>query len=205
MKKYWLLLFLFIVGLVWSGINPTNQWHWIGEISPNVIGLAILIIMFPKFRFTFPTYIIILISCWFIFIGAHYTFSRVPYIKEIGQIVGSERNNFDKIGHFMQGIVPVLISREIFLRLKIVNRKWIGFIAFCVCMTTTAVYEIIEFIVCLIAGKQVESFTGMQGYLWDSQTDMLAALIGGLIIVFFFQKMHNRSIEKEFPEEIDWL
>lgn len=202
MKKYWLLVVFFLLGVIWSGINPFNRWHWIGEIAPNIIGLVILVKMFPTFRFTYFTYLMILLSCWFIFIGAHYTFARVPGIKELGEVFGFERNNFDKIGHFIQGIVPVLISREYFLRRKLVSRKWIGFIVFCVCMTTTAVYEIIEFFVCLIAGKQIESFTGMQGYLWDSQTDMLAAMLGGLLIVFFLQKWHNRLIEKEFPGEI---
>jgi putative membrane protein len=195
--QYLILLFLFFAGLVWSAVNPHNQWHWIGEVAPNIIGLIILILTFSKFRFTIFTYTAILIACWFLFIGAHYTFSRVPYIREIGNLFGFERNNFDKLGHFIQGVVPVFIARELFIRKKLVKHNWINFLAFCVCLSTTTVYEIVEFITCSIAGKELENFTGMQGYSWDSQTDMLAALIGGLFTIFFLKGLHNRAISKE--------
>jgi putative membrane protein len=201
-KQYLILLLLFIVGLIWSGIHPHNTWHWIGEVAPNLVGLTILIVTFPKFRFTIFTYTAILIACWFLFIGAHFTFSKVPYIKEIGNLFGFERNNFDKIGHFIQGVVPVLIARELFIRKKLVQQNWIGFLAFCVCLSTTTVYEIIEFIVCMIAGKQLESFTGTQGYNWDSQTDMFAALIGGLFTLFLLKKAHDKAIKKENQVEL---
>lgn len=201
-KQYSILLLLFFAGLVWSGIHPYNQWQWVGEVAPNLIGLTILIITYPKFRFTTLTYITILVACWLLFTGGHYTFSRVPYIKEIGRIIGFERNNFDKIGHFIQGVVPVLIARELFIRKKLVNQKWIEFLAFCICLSTTCVYEIIESLTCMIAGKNIESFTGTQGYIWDSQTDMLAALIGGIFTIIFLKKAHNQAIKREYPEDL---
>jgi putative membrane protein len=194
---YLILLSLFFAGLIWSGIHPYNAWPWFGEVVPNLVGITILIITFPKFRFTIFTYTIILIAFWFLFVGAHYTFSRVPYIKEIGSLFGFERNNFDKLGHFIQGVVPVLIARELFTRKKLVQQNWIEFLAFCICLSTTAVYEIVEFLTCIIAGKQLENFTGAQGYIWDSQTDMLAAVIGGLFTIFFLKKAHNRAIKRE--------
>jgi len=198
---YSILLSLFFIGLIWSGFHPYNNWAWFGEVLPNLIGLTILIITFPKFRFTVFTYTAILIACWFLFIGAHYTFSRVPYVKEIGVLLGFERNNFDKLGHFIQGVVPVLIARELFIRKKLVQQNWIDFLAFCICLSTTAVYEMVEFLTCIIARKQLENFTGTQGYIWDSQTDMLAAVIGGLFTIFFLKKAHNRAIKREYPSD----
>jgi putative membrane protein len=199
---YSILLSLFFIGLIWSGIHPYNNWAWFGEVVPNIIGLTILIITFPKFRFSIFTYIAILIACWFLFIGAHYTFSRVPYIREIGTLLGFDRNNFDKLGHFIQGVVPVLIARELFIRKRLVQKNWIEFLAFCICLSTTAVYEIVEFLTCIITGKQLENFTGAQGYSWDSQTDMLAAVIGGLFTIFFLKKVHNRAIKRENPGDL---
>jgi len=200
MKKYYFLLLLFFLGLVWSGINPRNYGHWVGEIAAPIAGLIILIATFKKFRYTIITYSVILISCYLMFIGAHYTFSRVPLFDWIREYLGQDRNNFDKFGHFFQGIIPVLITRELFLRRKIVTGyRWISFISFCICMATAAVYELIEYIVCSVAGGSPATFLGTQGDIWDSQSDMLVAALGGLFILLFLRKAHDRIIEKEFP------
>ena len=200
MKKYYFLLLLFVVGLVWSGIEPYRYWHWIGEIAAPVVGLILLLVTFKKFRFTIFTYSIILLSCYLMFIGAHFTFSKVPFFNDIKDYFGHSRNNFDKFGHFIQGIVPVLVSREVFIRRKyITGYKLINFVSFCICMATTSVYELIEYIVFLWAGKNPEAFLGTQGDIWDSHTDMLAAALGGLFTLIFLRKIHNRIIEKEFP------
>lgn len=200
MKKYYFLILLFGLGLVWSGINPYRYWHWAGEVAAPVVGMILLIYTFRKFRFTIFTYSFILISCYLMFIGAHYTFSKVPFFNDIKDYLGHSRNNFDKLGHFIQGIVPVLISRELFIRRKyITGYKLISFVSFCICMATTSVYELIEYIVFLWAGKNPEAFLGMQGDIWDSQTDMLAAALGGLFTLIFLRKIHNLIMEKEFP------
>jgi len=204
MKKYRILLVLFFAGLIISAIQPRNYGHWIGEVLPALVGLAIFYFTFPRFRFTVFTYSAILFSCYLMFIGAHYTFSRVPVFEWIQHHFGHSRNNFDKFGHFIQGIVPVLISREIFIRRKyITGPKLINFIAFCIVMATTSVYELIEYIAFQIAGKDPSAFLGTQGDIWDSQTDMLAAALGGLFTLAFLRKMHNHFIEKEFPGSID--
>jgi len=201
MKKYYFLLLLFFLGMVWSGINPRYYGHWVGEIAAPIVGLIILIATFKKFRFTIITYSVILFSCYLMFVGAHYTFSRVPLFDWIREFLGQERNNFDKFGHFFQGIIPVLMTREVFLRRKIVTGyKWISFISFCICMATASVYELIEYIVCIIAGGDPSTFLGTQSDIWDSQSDMLAAALGGLFILFFLRKVHDRIIEKEFPD-----
>jgi putative membrane protein len=200
MKKYYLLLTLFFLGLIWSGINPRNYGHWVGEAAAPVVGLIILTATFKKCRYTILTYSVILISCYLMFIGAHYTFSRVPLFDWIRDYFGQDRNNFDKFGHFVQGIIPILITRELFIRRLIMrDYKWISFISFCICMATTSVYEVIEFIACQLAGKNPNTFLGAQGYIWDSQSDMFYAAMGGLIMLLFFRKTHDRIIEKEFP------
>jgi putative membrane protein len=197
--KYNLLIVLFLIGLVVSGIRPRNMGHWVGEVAPAILGFVLLLVIYPKTRFTYFSLLVALLACYAIFAGAHYTFSRVPYFNFLQEWMHWERNNFDKFGHFLQGMVPVLLARELFLVKLIMKRGWIDFIAFCICMATTSVYEIIEYICCMIAQKPLESFMGTQGYKWDSQTDMLAALLGGLTVIFLFKKWHNRLIEKEFP------
>lgn len=203
MKKYYLLLFLFSLGLVVSAIHPRNYFHWAGEVAAPVIGMIILVTTFKRFRYTTITYILILISCYMMFIGAHYTFSRVPLFDWIKDYLGQERNYYDKVGHFVQGILPVVMVRELFLRRKIVKGyKLISFLSFCVCMATTSVYELIEYLVCSFAKGNPSTFLGTQGDIWDSQSDMLAAALGGLFMLFVLRKVHDRIIEKEFPGTI---
>jgi putative membrane protein len=200
MRKYYFLLVFFFLGLIISGIHPRNYGHWIGESAAPVIGVIILTATFRKFKFTIVTYSVVLFSCYLMFIGAHYTFSRVPLFDWIRDYFGQDRNNFDKLGHFVQGIIPVLISRELFIRRKIViGYKWISFLAFCIVMATTSVYELLEYLACTLADRNPVTFLGTQGDIWDSQSDMMAASLGGLFLLFFFRKAHDRIIEKEFP------
>jgi putative membrane protein len=206
MKKYTLLLSLFCIGFICSGIMPYNYGIWAGEIFPTVVGLIIIITTFKKFRYTTFTYSAILVACYFMFIGSHYSYAREPLFEWIKNYFGQDRNNYDKLGHFVQGMVPVLISRELFIR-KIIIRdaKWISFISFCICLATTSFYEIAEYIVCTSAGADSDSFLGMQGNIWDSQSDMLFAALGGLFIVFFLGNLHDRIIERSFPGTFEKL
>lgn len=201
MKKYLVLLILYFPGLIWSGIRPFSFYTWLGEIASTVIGLLVILFTFRRFRLSYVTYIIILISCYFIFIGAHYTFSREPLFNYLRELFGWSRNNYDKLGHFIQGIAPFLITREVLLRKKITPPGlWTNFLALNVCMATTAVYEVLEYLVCAYVPLDTSLFLGMQGFVWDSQTDMLAAAMGGLFSAAFLTRWQNRQLLKEFPE-----
>ena len=200
MKRYYFLLLLFSLFVIWSGLHPYSYFIWIGEAAPVFIGVAVLIFTFDLFRFSLFTYAVILVSCCLMLVGAHYTFARVPLFDWIRDYAGQNRNNYDKLGHFFQGVVPVLISREVFIRQRLLKGyRWVSFISFCICLSTTMTYEIVEYIACVIAGKNPDTFLGAQGDIWDSQTDMLAAAVGGLITIFFLSKLHDLIIEKEFP------
>jgi putative membrane protein len=186
--------------MAWSGFQPFDYLIWIGEAAPVILGIFVVVFTFNLFRFSLFTYYAILISCCVMLIGAHFTFTREPLFNWIRDFFGQSRNNYDKVGHFMQGVIPVLISREIFIRKNILKGyKWVSFISFCICLSTTVTYELVEFIACKIAGKTPDTFLGAQGDIWDSQWDMLFATIGGLMTIFFFNKIHDRIIEKEFP------
>lgn len=200
MKKYYYLLLIYVVCLVWSGTRPFNYLIWIGEVTPVLLGLMVVVLTYKIFRFSIFTYAAILASCCIMMIGAHYTFTREPFFGWIRDYFELSRNNFDKVGHFVQGVIPVLVSREIFFRKRILKGyKWVSFIAFCICLSTTVVYELVEFLACLVAGKTPDEFLGAQGSIWDAQWDMFFAALGGLLTIYIFSDIHNRIIEKEFP------
>jgi len=101
----------FLTGLIWSGISPHDHFTWFLEIFPAIAGFIILVFTFKKFKFSDLTYSLILIHCFILFIGGHYTYAEVPFLNWIKEVFDQSRNNYDKVGHFAQGFVPALITR----------------------------------------------------------------------------------------------
>jgi putative membrane protein len=197
MKKYSLLIFLFIIGLIGSAIYPHDYFTWILEVFPAIIGFALLLITFKRFRFTYFAYAMILVHCYVLFIGGHYTYAQVPMFNWIKDVFHQSRNNYDKLGHFIQGFVPAIIVRELFIRLNIIIRKtWISFLTVCVCMSISVLYEFLEWFVSIISGQSGDSFLGTQGDIWDTQSDMLFATIGAICMILMLSKFHNKKISQ---------
>jgi putative membrane protein len=57
-------------------------------------------------------------------------------------------------------------------------------------------YEFLEWGVALGTGESAEAFLGTQGYVWDTQSDMLYAVIGASVAVLFVSKIQDRKIEE---------
>ena len=188
---------MFFAGLVLSGIQPHDYFTWILEVFPGIIGFLILTITFKRFRFSYLTYIFILIHCYILFVGGHYTYAQVPLFDWIKEVFHQTRNNYDKVGHFAQGFVPAMIIRELFVRLKVVNNgKWLPFLTVCVCMSISALYEFFEWFVAVVSGQSSEAFLGTQGDVWDTQSDMLFAAIGAICMVLFLSGIQDKLISK---------
>lgn len=191
--KYILLLLTLIATLI-SYIGAKEHFTWWLEAAPVFVGILALMI-FRKFEFTALVYVIIFSHCLVLLLGAHYTYAEVPGFGWMNYILGGTRNNYDKIGHFFQGFSPALIAREILLRKKVLNkRSWLPFLVFSIVLASSAVYELIEWVVSLFSGESGDSFLGTQGYIWDTQTDMFTALIGATVALLFFSKVHDRKI-----------
>ncbi len=195
MKKHYLLIALFFLGLIISGIRPHDYFTWILEVFPAIIGFVVLVFTYRKFKFTYFTYSFILVHCYILFIGGHYTYAEVPLFNWIKIVFDQSRNNYDKVGHFAQGFVPALIIREMFVRKNIIAVKsWQPFIIVCICVSISVFYEFLEWFVALFSGESGDAFLGTQGYVWDTQSDMLYATIGAICSVFIFAKIQDRQI-----------
>ena len=130
-------------------------------------------------------------------LGGTYTYARVPLGFQIQEWLDLQRNPYDKIGHFFQGLVPALVAREILIRGHHVNGpKMLAFIVVCIVLAISATYEFIEWAVALIAGQGAEEFLGTQGDPWDTQSDMFFALIGAITALVFFARMQDRQIQR---------
>lgn len=197
MRKYWILIMIFFAGLIWSGISPHDYFTWMLEIFPAVAGFIILAITFKRFQFTYLTYIFILIHCYILFVGGHYTYAEVPLFDWVRDAFHQSRNNYDKVGHFAQGFVPAMIVRELFIRKEVVKKGgWMSFLTVCVCLSISALYEFIEWLVAVLSGESAESFLGTQGYIWDTQSDMLYAAIGAVCMVVLLAGIQNGEVRK---------
>ncbi|WP_040279478.1 DUF2238 domain-containing protein [Psychroserpens damuponensis] len=197
MKLIYTLLILIIVLLIWSAIKPFEYFTWCLEVSPAVIGVLVLMFTFKKFRFTNVVYVLIFFHCVILIIGGHYTYAEVPLFDWIQETFNHSRNNYDKLGHFAQGFVPAMITREVLLRKNVVNsNSWLNFIVVCIAMAISVTYEFIEWAVSLSTGEGGDSFLGTQGYIWDTQSDILFATIGAILALIFFGKYHTLQIEK---------
>ena len=196
MKLIYTLLTLIIVLLIWSAINPFEHFTWFLEVLPAVLGVLILAFTFNRFRFTNLVYILIFLHCVVLIIGGHYTYAEVPLFDYIQEVFNQSRNNYDKLGHFAQVFVPAMIAREILIRKQVVNsNSWLNFIVVCIAMAISVTYEFIEWFVSLQTGEGGDSFLGTQGYIWDTQSDMLYATIGAICALIFLSKIHNKQIE----------
>lgn len=186
---------IFTATFAWSAIEPTDRATWWLEVSPALAGFLILALIWRRFRFTPLVAWLILVHAVILIIGGHYTYAEVPAGFWAADLFGWERNNYDKLGHLAQGVVPALIAREVLLRLKIVLRRgWLGFIAVAITLAISAFYELIEWWVALLTGQDAEAFLGTQGYAWDTQSDMLWALVGALIAVSVLARWQDRQL-----------
>lgn len=194
MNKIWLGIFFTV--LIWSGIHPKDYLTWLLETTPAMIAVIVMIATRQRFPLTRLLYILILMHSIILMVGGHYTYAEVPLFDWFKELLGSERNNYDKLGHLAQGFVPAIVAREILIRNQVVSsRAWLNFLIVCICLAISALYELIEWWVALLSKEAADSFLGTQGYIWDTQSDMAYALIGAVLAIATLSRLHDRHMQ----------
>lgn len=189
----WVIVFLSV--LTWSAIQPADRLTWWMEVIPAIVGFVILIMTRQRFPLTELVYFLILVHAIILMVGGHYTYAEVPLGDWLRDLVGGGRNNYDKLGHLAQGFIPVMIAREIMIRNNVVAVKgWLTFLLLSVVLAFSAFYELIEWWAALVSSEAAEAFLGTQGYVWDTQSDMLWALCGAILALLSLSKLHDRQI-----------
>ncbi|MEK6651909.1 MAG: DUF2238 domain-containing protein [Nitrospirota bacterium] len=188
-------LFVFSLILIWSAINPHDRFTWFLEVLPALMGLVILAATYKRFTFTKLAYWLILLHAIILMIGGHYTYAEVPLFNWLRDTFNLGRNHYDKVGHFAQGFVPAIITREILIRKSPVKKgKWLSFIVISICLALSASYELFEWWIAEATGTASEAFLGTQGYVWDTQSDMFLALVGATTALVSLKKAHDREL-----------
>lgn len=204
MKKLYgayVLVFLAILG--WSAVIAHNDYvTWFMEVVPAIVALVVLCASYKRFPLTPLAYTLVLVHAIVLCVGAKYTYAEVPLFHWLGEALEHSRNNYDKVGHFMQGFSPAIVARELLVRHRVVNgKRWLAFLVVCVCLSISALYELIEWWVAVGSGDSAEAFLGTQGYEWDTQSDMLMALIGAVCAVLLLGRMHDSMIARLEEEQ----
>jgi len=193
----WIWIGTFMVVLVWSGIGPKDTITWYLEVAPAVLGGIVLWFSRERFPLTSLVYVLILIHCVILMVGGHYTYAEVPLGDWVRDLFDGTRNNYDKLGHFVQGFIPAVIARELMIRLQVFNSaRWRDFFIVCFCLGFSAFYELIEWWVALLSDEAADAFLGTQGYVWDTQSDMGWALFGAVMALVLLSRPHDRQLRE---------
>ncbi len=189
----WVLAFGSI--LLWSAWQPKDRFTWWLEVTPALIVAIVLGVTRRRLHLTPLLYGLILVHCAVLFVGGKYTYAEMPAFDWLRDILHQSRNNFDKVGHFMQGLVPALASRELLLRLGVLTKpKWAAFLSVSIALAISALYELVEWGAAVATGDAADAFLGTQGYVWDTQSDMGMALVGAIAAMLVFSRWQDRQI-----------
>ena len=176
-----LLLIAYLILMVWLAIEPYSRATWFAENLPVWIVVGLLVLTYKSFRFSNLSYFLMFFFLCFHTIGGHYTFSRVPF-DFFNDLIGSERNNFDRVGHFLVGVFAYPTA-ELFLRKGWVSGvKVAALVGFLAVSMWAGLYEVIEMIYAVnYGGDQAADFLGSQGDIWDAQKDIAMDMLGAVL------------------------
>ncbi len=195
------LLAVIVLALIISGIDAYDRLTWVLEILPLLVAVPVLVATYRRFPLTPLLYRLLTLHAVILVVGAHYTYARVPLGSWAQQLFHLARNHYDRLGHFAQGFVPAIVSREILLRTSPLKPgKWLFFIVVCICLAFSAFYEFTEWWAALAYGDRATDFLGTQGDVWDTQWDMFMAFIGAIAAMLLLSRVHDRALEPFLAE-----
>lgn len=206
-----MLVLAVLFATIWTAlaIAPHFREDWLLENLLVVVFAAVLALSWKWFPLSRVSYTLIFLYLCLHEVGSHYTYSRVPYEEwtqalfgwSIGETMGWERNHFDRLVHFSYGLLLAYPIRELFLRVANVRGFWGYFLPLDLTMSTSMIYELIEWgAVALFGGDLGSAYLGMQGDVWDAQRDMALASLGALVAMGIVVAI-NLSLQRDFARE----
>jgi len=194
-QKCW--FYLVLITLIVTAIAPvTDRLTWFMETVPVMIALPVLWLSYQRFPLTILSYRLLALWAMVLIYGGLCTYAENPLFHWIQVEFNLERNHYDRFAHFIQGFVPAMLTREILLRTSPLQRgKWLFFIVSAICLAISASYEFIEWWAALVNAQAAEAFLGTQGDVWDTQWDMLLALLGSITAQLVLAKTQDRQLK----------
>lgn len=183
--------------LVVSAIGVEDRTTWLLEVFPIFVAVPPLLATARRFPLTPLVYRLVFVHALILMLGGHYTYAKVPLGFWVQDAFHLARNHYDRLGHFAQGFVPAIVAREILLRRSPLGPgKWLFFLVACVCLSVSACYEFVEWAAAVLGGSSADAFLGTQGDVWDTQWDMLMALLGAVTAQLLLARVHDRQLAR---------
>ena len=181
---------------VWSFVGAGDRATWFFELIFGWAGVIVLAATYRRFRFSWLAYLVCALFFVILSFGARYTYEETPIFNWLKEHFHLARNYSDRLGHFFQGVVPALLSRELLVRTTAIARGfWTVFVPLAAALAVSAFYELIEmWWVWAFYPARGPEWLGMQGDIWDAQWDMTMALLGGLFVVVLLARLHDRAL-----------
>ena len=201
---------LFAVEFAVLAIAPVSRSDWLLENALSLAAVGALALTRRRFVFSRVSYALMFVFLSLHEIGAHYTYSLVPYDAacqrwfgfSIDSAFGFQRNMYDRLVHYAYGLLLAYPIREIYLRIVDVRGFWGYFLPLDLTMSTSMMYELIEWGAAMAFGSELgQAYLGTQGDIWDSQKDMALASFGALCAMAVTFAI-NRSLGRDLAA--DW-
>jgi putative membrane protein len=181
--------------LILSGIAPHDRLTWMLEVPWVAVGLPILAATYRRFPLTPLLYRLLFLHAVLLIVGGYHTYARVPLGFWAGELFHWTRNDYDRLGHFVQGFVPAILAREILIRYSpLKGSAWLPFLVASFCLAFSAFFELIEWWAALVYGGGATDYLATQGDVWDTQWDMFWALIGAIVSLATLSRIHDREL-----------
>ena len=209
-RRYFLVLTA-VYAVFWAAlsIDPHDRGDWALENVMVVVAAVLLFFSYKRVLLSRISYTLIFIFLGLHAIGAHWTYSLVPYDEtfhattgySFDEWMGWQRNHYDRIVHLAYGLLLAYPIRELFLRVAEVKGFWGYFLPVVLTMAASMFYELVEWGAAEVFGGELGmAFVGAQGDVWDAQKDMLLATLGALIAMGV-TALININLDKDFARE----
>jgi putative membrane protein len=186
-----------VATLSWSAVHPVDWLTWWMEVSWVLVGFPIVAWLALRYGITRILLVLLTMHAVILVIGGHYTYEKVPAGLWVQEWFDLARNDYDRLGHFVQGFVPALIARELLRRTSPLQPgRWIAILCIASALAFSAIFEMIEWGSSVALGASADAFLGTQGDPWDAQWDMLCALIGAICSMATLSRLHERELRR---------
>jgi len=189
------LIAIVVLTLVLSGIGPVDQLTWAMEVVWVAVGLPLIVLMWPRFPLTRLLGWLLALHAVILVYGGHYTYAETPLGLWAADLLGVERNHYDRLGHFAQGFIPAILARELLLRkTPLQPGGWLFYLCVAAALSFSAFFELLEWWAALVWGGDADAFLATQGDIWDTQWDMFLAMCGAIVSLLVWSRVHDRQL-----------
>jgi putative membrane protein len=195
----WVLVVVVVLALAISAIGARDRMTWFMEVVWVILGLPFIAWRWRAFPLTLVLSVLLALHALVLIHGGMYTYAETPLgfaMRDMFRALGFDvvRNPWDRLGHFMQGFVPVLLARELLRCTPLRPGPWLTYLCIAAALSFSAFFELLEWWAALAYGADADAFLATQGDVWDTQWDMFLCLCGACVSLLLWSRLHDRQL-----------